>query len=46
VSADDWPLVSDVFRSAHPQDANGAQAVSRALREFAVAAGIDARPAA
>jgi len=46
VAADNWPLVSDVFRSAHPQDANGAQAVWRAFREFAVAAGYDARPAA
>jgi len=46
VAADDWPLVSEVFRSAHPQDANGAHAVWRALREFAEAAGHDARPAA
>jgi len=46
VAADDWPLVSHVFRSAHPQDVNGAQAVWRAFREFAVAAGYDARPAA
>jgi len=46
VAADDWPLVSDVFRSAHSQDVNGAQAVWRAFREFAVAAGYDARPAA
>jgi len=42
----DWPLVSDVFWSAHPQDANGTHAVWRAFREFAVAAGYDARPAA
>ena len=46
VAADDWPLVSDVFRSARPQDANGAQAVWRAHREFDVAAGYDVRPAA
>jgi len=46
VAADYWPLISDVFRSAHPQDSNGAQAVWRAFREFAVAAGYDARPAA
>jgi len=46
VAADDWPLVSDVFRSIHPQDVNGAQAVRRSFREFAVAAGYDARPAA
>jgi len=42
----DWPLVSDVFWSGHPQDANGTHAVWRAVREFAVAAGCDARPAA
>jgi len=46
VAADDWPLVSEVFRSVHPQDVNGAQAVWRSFREFAVAAGYDARPAA
>jgi len=46
VAADDWPLVSDVFRSVHPQDVNGAQAVWRSFREFAVAAGYDAPPAA
>jgi len=46
VAADDWSLVSDDFRSAHPQNANGAQAVWRAFREFAVAAHDDARPAA
>jgi len=46
VVADDWPLVSDVFRSAHSQEVNGAQAVWRAFRELAVAAGYDARPAA
>jgi len=46
VAADDWPLVSDVFRSVHPQDVNVAQAVWRSFREFAVAAGYDARPAA
>jgi len=46
VAADDWPLVSDVFRSAHSQDVNGAQAVWRAFREIAVAAGYDAWPAA
>jgi len=46
VVVDYWPLVSDVFRSAHPRDANGAQVVWRAFREFAVAAGYDARPAA
>jgi len=46
VAAEDWPLFSDVFRYAHPQDANGAQAVWQAFREFASAAGYDARPAA
>jgi len=46
VAAEDWPLVSDVFGSAHPQDADGAQALWRAFREFAKAAGYDARPAA
>jgi len=46
VAADDWPLFSDVFRSVHPQDVNGAQAVWRSFREFAVAAGYDARLAA
>jgi len=46
VAADDWPLVSDVFRSAHPQDANGAQAVWWSFRQFGVGAGYDARPAA
>jgi len=46
VAADEWPLVSDVFQSAHPQDVNGAQAVWRVFREFAVAAGYEARPAA
>ena len=46
VAADNWPLFSDVFRCADPQDSNGAQAVWRAFREFAVAAGSDARPAA
>jgi len=46
VAADDWPLVRDVFRSAHPQDAKRAQDVWRAFREFAVAAGYDARSAA
>ena len=46
VAAEDWPLVGDVFRSVHPQDGNGAQAVWRSFREFAVAVGYDARPAA
>jgi len=46
VAADDWPLISDVFRSVHSQDVNGAQAVWRSFWEFAVAAGYDARPAA
>jgi len=46
VAADDWPLVSDVFWSVHPQDVNGAQAVWRSFRDFAVAAGYDSRPAA
>jgi len=46
VEEDDWPLVSDVFRAFHPQDVNGAQAVWRSFRAFAVAAGYDARPAA
>jgi len=43
---DDWPLISDVSRSVHPQDVNGAQAVWRSFRAFAVAAGYDGRPAA
>jgi len=46
VAEDDWPLVSDVFRSVRPQDVNGAQAVWRSFRALAVAAGYDARPAA
>jgi len=46
VAEDDWPLVSDVFRSVYPQDVTGAQAVWRSFRELAVAAGYDARPAA
>jgi len=46
VAAEDWPLVNDVFRSVHPQDVNGVQAVWRSYREFAVGAGYDARPAA
>jgi len=46
VAVDDWPLVSDVFRSVHPQDVNGAQAVWRTFRKFAAATGYDARPAA
>ena len=46
VAADEWLLVSDIFRSAHPRDANGAQALWRAFRELAVAAGYEARPAA
>jgi len=45
VAEDDWPLVSDVFRSAHTQDVTGAEAVLRSFREFAVAAVYDARPA-
>jgi len=43
VAAADWPLVSNVFRSFHPQDAIGTHAVWRAFREFAAAAGYDAR---
>ena len=46
VAADDWLLVSDVCRSAHSQHANGTHAVWRAFREFAAAAGYDARPTA
>jgi len=46
VAAHDWSLVSDVFRSVHPQNVSGAQAVWRYFREFAVAVGYDARPAA
>ena len=46
MAADDWPLVSDVFQSVHPQDVNGAQALWRSFREFAEAAGYDVRPAA
>jgi len=45
-AAANWPLVSDVsFRSAHHQDANGTHGVWLAFREFAAAAGYDARPA-
>jgi len=43
VAAADRPLVSNVFRSSHLQDAIGTHAVWRAFREFAAAAGYDAR---
>ena len=46
VASVEWPLVSDVFRPAHPQDAGEAATVWRAFRAFAKAAGYEARPAA
>jgi len=46
VATADWPLISDIFRPAHPHAAGEAFAVWRSLREFAKAAGYDAGPAA
>ena len=38
VATADWPLVSDVFQPAHPQDVNGSHAVWRSFPKFAKAA--------
>jgi len=46
VVATDWLLVSNVFLSTNPQDANRTHAVWRAFLELAEAAGYDARPSA
>jgi len=45
VASADWPLVSDVFRPAHPHDAGQAAAVWRDFKEFAKVAGYGTRPA-
>jgi len=46
VASADWPLVSDDFLPAHPQDAGEAAAVWRAFKDFATVAGYGTRPVA
>jgi len=45
VASADWPLVSDIFRPAHPHEAGEAAAVWRAFKEFSKVARDGTRPA-
>jgi len=46
VATADWPLVSDVFQPAYPQNMHGAHVVWRSFRKSAKVASYDVRPAA